>query len=258
MADSLDVDQKNRHLEASKQQDAAGTVMVEEGRASQTSDASRKTGTGRADEGNCSLGSVEYAIGRNKPGEGGCSSTSECLCPTCFPRIGNMVVLCSAGWGKESAKRICCVVGPYWPMMACVTYPLIFVIALATGFMVMAGKHIGVVIVFGAGVSLTVAFLALTACSNPGIMRRVIEDPSLEGDKKGAWKWDHTAGTYRPKDAEYCCECNVVIEGFDHTCPWTGTAIGKGNQVFFHGFNISCCGTLLFIFVVFAFVRAPE
>ena len=32
-------------------------------------------------------------------------------------------------------------------------------------------------------------------------------------------------------------DCGVVVEDYDHTCPWTGTAIGKGNIKWFYLFT---------------------
>jgi len=39
-------------------------------------------------------------------------------------------------------------------------------------------------------------------------------------------------------DVEFflCPDCKVIIEDFDHTCPWTGTAIGKKNMGSFQCF----------------------
>lgn len=38
----------------------------------------------------------------------------------------------------------------------------------------------------------------------------------------------------------------VIVEGFDHTCPWTGTAIGKKNMLAFQ-----CFVTLVFVCLIF-------
>ena len=45
-------------------------------------------------------------------------------------------------------------------------------------------------------------------------------------------------------------DCGVVIEEFDHVCPWTGTAIGKRNMGAFKTFN----GCLVVNIVVLAAV----
>ena len=41
---------------------------------------------------------------------------------------------------------------------------------------------------------------------------------------------------------------------FDHTCPWTGTGIGKRNLGYFHVFTASCCLLLVYIIFVAALV----
>ena len=50
------------------------------------------------------------------------------------------------------------------------------------------------------------------------------------------WIWNDQALTFRPERAKYDVECAAVIEEFDHTCPWTGTAIGKNNMPAFKMF----------------------
>ena len=41
----------------------------------------------------------------------------------------------------------------------------------------------------------------------------------------------------------------MVVAEFDHTCPWTGTAIGRGNMRAFTTF-VSSCGALV-VYVLF-------
>ena len=36
-----------------------------------------------------------------------------------------------------------------------------------------------------------------------------------------------------PPPDRYAYDCNVLVEKYDHTCPWTGTAIGGGNMAYF-------------------------
>ena len=40
------------------------------------------------------------------------------------------------------------------------------------------------------------------------------------------------------KGAHFDPDCAVVVVDFDHTCPWTGTAIGKGNMPYFQAFIV--------------------
>jgi DHHC palmitoyltransferase len=44
---------------------------------------------------------------------------------------------------------------------------------------------------------------------------------------EGGWFWNEQVGSYRPPGALYCRECGVLIQEYDHLCPWTGTGIGS-------------------------------
>jgi hypothetical protein len=37
----------------------------------------------------------------------------------------------------------------------------------------------------------------------------------------------------------------VLVDGYDHTCPWTGTAIGAGNLPYFYAFTSAICPLLI-------------
>eukprot|EP00520_Triparma_pacifica_P005101 CAMPEP_0118657624 /NCGR_PEP_ID=MMETSP0785-20121206/14121_1 /TAXON_ID=91992 /ORGANISM="Bolidomonas pacifica, Strain CCMP 1866" /LENGTH=84 /DNA_ID=CAMNT_0006550561 /DNA_START=146 /DNA_END=397 /DNA_ORIENTATION=- len=78
--------------------------------------------------------------------------------------------------------------------------------------------------------------LYFTGCRDPGIL------PRHEVQPDSSWRWNDQAKTYRPPRAYYDDECGVVIEEFDHTCPWTGTGIGKKNMSAFKVFVTSVCG----------------
>ena len=58
--------------------------------------------------------------------------------------------------------------------------------------------------------------LFMTSLSNPGIALRYSEQ------REGDWIWNDQAITFRAPDAKYDSVCGVVIEGFDHVCPWVG------------------------------------
>ena len=119
-------------------------------------------------------------------------------------------------------RKIDLVVGPYWPMLLCITYPLIF--AVSTWTLVSAilpGRHPLVTLIWA---TLTLGLIyALFGVSfrDPGILPRHRTPPV--GSGRGEWRWNDQAQTYRPRGAIYDPDCAVVIEGFDHTCPWTGT-----------------------------------
>ena len=58
--------------------------------------------------------------------------------------------------------------------------------------------------------------LALTGCRNPGIVRRWPEKPP----NCDHWYWSDQVGTFRPPKSQYDGDCGLIIEEFDHTCPW--------------------------------------
>jgi len=183
----------------------------------------------------------------------GCLCTSRLLCRNAG-RVGNMVVLRQGNeWveagtevdGKMTILRryqrpvLLCVLGPYWPMLLFVTYPLILLVSGYTWWHAI-GRH---PFVIQAGfyfftIALLVA-LALTGCRDPGIAYRTAEPLD------DTWRWSDAAQSYRPRYAYYDCDTAVVVQGFDHTCPWTGTAIGRNNML---SFQIFVC--LIFVCMI--------
>ena len=111
--------------------------------------------------------------------------------------------------------------------------------------------------------------LFCVSCRDPGLMERVTDEESAEN----GWFWNEQVGSYRPQGAMYCRECQVsnpllripifhfsydfsgwnrhsnldhlplsrqaLVHDYDHVCPWTGTAIGKGNMLQFKLFVFS-------------------
>ena len=66
----------------------------------------------------------EFAVGPN-PSGGPCGMCSTICCPrSCTTRVGNLVVLKETKNGAGE-RQLDCVVGPFWPVMVCITYPLI-------------------------------------------------------------------------------------------------------------------------------------
>ena len=128
------------------------------------------------------------------------------------------------------------IVGPYWPMLFCVTYPLILGVSGLTLYtrIPYLPPLVGFVW-FVLTVALIVA-LAMTAFRDPGIL------PRHENPPNNDWRWSDRTYSYKPRKAYYDPDTGVVVEGFDHTCPWTGTAIGKKN------YGAFCCFVAL-IFV---------
>mmetsp|Transcript_11796 Transcript_11796/g.24894 ORF Transcript_11796/g.24894 Transcript_11796/m.24894 type:complete len:374 (+) Transcript_11796:113-1234(+) len=136
---------------------------------------------------------------------------------------------------KVHRRRIDLVVGPYWPMMLCVTYPLILGMSFWTLVVaILPGRHPLITLIwFTLTVSLIYALFGV-AFRDPGILPRHRTPPS--GTARGEWRWNDQCQTYRPRGAVYDPDCAVVIEGFDHTCPWTGTGIGRKNMTSFQAF----------------------
>ncbi|OEU18747.1 hypothetical protein FRACYDRAFT_274878 [Fragilariopsis cylindrus CCMP1102] len=178
-------------------------------------------------------------------------------------RIGNMAILKqSTEWVTEEVPdeenggmktnrftqpRLDFVVGPYWPMLCMVTYPLILGVSGMT--LVMAIPKVNPLIGFVWAICTIglISALAMTAFRDPGIQRRCSDPPpDQEGNQ---WRWNDRALSYRPRGAWYDPDTGVIVEGFDHTCPWTGTAIGKKNMLAFQ-----CFVTLVFVCLIFDIV----
>jgi hypothetical protein len=144
-------------------------------------------------------------------------------------RVGNMVV-CSqrveeydgietneAGEQilvRRKRPKLLCMVGPYWPINLCLTWPLILGISGWTAWSQLPNQHIYIIITWGMCTFLLMFSLLMVSCSNPGILYRHAEPPAEE---EGDWRWNDQAKTYRPSHARFDNECQVVVEGFDHT-----------------------------------------
>lgn len=115
---------------------------------------------------------------------------------------------------RRKRPKLLCMVGPYWPINFCLTWPLILGISGWTAWSRFPSQHIGVVISYSICVLLLIAALVMVSCSNPGILYRQAEPPVEE---EGDWRWNDQAKTYRPSHARFDNECQIVVEGFDHT-----------------------------------------
>eukprot|EP00579_Thalassiosira_antarctica_P001645 CAMPEP_0201869132 /NCGR_PEP_ID=MMETSP0902-20130614/2757_1 /ASSEMBLY_ACC=CAM_ASM_000551 /TAXON_ID=420261 /ORGANISM="Thalassiosira antarctica, Strain CCMP982" /LENGTH=358 /DNA_ID=CAMNT_0048394581 /DNA_START=108 /DNA_END=1184 /DNA_ORIENTATION=+ len=152
-------------------------------------------------------------------------------------------------------REIQLVVGPFWPMLLFITYPLIFGVSALTLWNGIPGKPWYVQIGWALMTGQLIRSLFNTGFRDPGMIQRhenpppVNNDGDLDGEdrsrrrigfrwgnEEGPWRWSDQAQSYRPKNSMYCPDCKVVIEEFDHTCPWTGTAIGKKNMSSFQMF----------------------
>mmetsp|Transcript_51993 Transcript_51993/g.96736 ORF Transcript_51993/g.96736 Transcript_51993/m.96736 type:complete len:275 (+) Transcript_51993:99-923(+) len=205
----------------------------------------------------------EFAVPRNKKSTWGQGSTqrdvfcmadpedddtpsvelSTCVCYKCLgaERVGNMPVL----WARRlpgKPTEVLCVAGPFWPCMVGVTYPLIFLVSIYSAVMFLPSAPAWVVGLWVLATLTVLVSLALTACSNPGIVRRYTEEPP----NTTGWRWSDQAQSFRPRTSRYDRDCGLVIDEFDHTCPWTGTGIGRDNMMYFQVFTSCVCGCLIF------------
>jgi len=137
--------------------------------------------------------------------------------------------------GARRRTKLLCVVGPFWPFTACVTYPLIFLVSGAIGITTLPERHVMTQVVWAASVLSLVTALSCVAFRDPGVLRRHPEKPEPD------WRWNDQARTFRPPGAAYDEDLGLVVAGFDHVCPWTGTGIGHGNMGAFHAFVSLLC-----------------
>lgn len=157
------------------------------------------------------------------------------VCP-CAKRLGNMTILCESQM-SSGERRLHAVVGPYWPMMAFVTFPVIIICSMLIAYMMLPNLPKAVQVIYWTLTIWVCVALLRVACSDPGIFKRVWKKPTETGGVM--WVYSTQGQTWRPRTALYSRDCNVIVEGFDHTCPWTGTAIGKGNIEAFDCFTRS-------------------
>lgn len=135
-----------------------------------------------------------------------CVSCSAAVCPIFRAgRVGNMAVLHSTTeWveeitedeetGETTSKRytrprLNVVVGPYWPMLMFVTYPLIFGTSWFAFKNLMASRlnHPFLVLAWTVMTTTLVVALALTGCRDPGILYRHEQPPP---QYENVWRWD--------------------------------------------------------------------
>lgn len=115
-------------------------------------------------------------------------------------------------------------------MLVFVTIPLVVVGPSLIAALWCERLVVEIQITYSLLVGLAAASVAATAFRNPGILERHDTAPDE------TWTWNDQAQTFKPPSARYCPWCNCVVVGFDHTCPWMGTAIGKNNLYSFRCF----------------------
>lgn len=161
----------------------------------------------------------------------------------CARQVGSMHFLCER---KDGSPIV--VAGPMWPFCMFVTVPIICVLGGFVLYFCMLQMKAPLpwwaAIIYAPFLVATLFSLFMVSCRDPGLIeRRTAQDPSVN-----AFLWNEQVGSYRPPDALYCRECQVLIEDYDHLCPWTGTGIGRKNMFAFKAFvvlvNILCYGSI--------------
>eukprot|EP00753_Platysulcus_tardus_P015715 PLAT5241.1.p2 GENE.PLAT5241.1~~PLAT5241.1.p2 ORF type:complete len:216 (+),score=55.37 PLAT5241.1:58-648(+) len=167
----------------------------------------------------------------------------------CCPRstiVGHTVKL----WGGDDAHVFPATawVGADWTCLVC-TYAL--VIGPTVGFFLfVAGGSLALMIIGGVLLALTLLFLSLTACSDPGMVQ-----PRDEADLEALTMEEADlpvctiCNIPREMGVVHCYDCQMCVAGYDHHCPWTGTCIGEGNITYFRRFLTSICSLLVFVCV---------
>jgi len=185
-------------------------------------------------------------------------------------RVGNMAILKqSQEWveeiqedeetGQDTKRRFTrprfdCIVGPFWPMLVCVTYPLIIGVSFWTLVTSIPGKSFLLQAFWALCTGGLLLSLTLVSCRDPGILPKYSQSPPQDD---GSWRWNDQAQSYRPRGAMYDTDTAVIIEEFDHTCPWTGTAIGKKNLAAFRSF-ICCLAVLTMLNAMLMALKAAD
>jgi len=156
-------------------------------------------------------------------------------------RVGGMFFLLERPDGSPII-----VAGPCWPFCTFITVPLILLVAALVSYFIIFGyggyavMPWWVSLIYFPFVILTLVALFLVSCRDPGMVEKV---PDEEAAANG-WYWNEQTSSFRPPGAMYCRECKVLIQDYDHLCPWTGTGIGKGNmlafKVFVASINVLC------------------
>jgi hypothetical protein len=118
---------------------------------------------------------------------------------------------------RKTRPRLLWVCGPYWTVNVFLTFPLILIVSGCVGyFKVFNGTPYAIQITWVLGTCFLLGSLAMISCRNPGILHRHSQPPPGTEEAE-EWRWNDQARTYRPPKARFDPECQVVIEGFDHT-----------------------------------------
>jgi hypothetical protein len=129
---------------------------------------------------------------------------------------------------NKTRPKLLWVMGPYWTANLFITFPLIIGISGWICYYRVSKSHIAIIITWSIGTFLLIISLCMISCCNPGILLRHSQPPTPNNNNNNNtdddteeleedWRWNDQARTYRPSDAKFDSECQVVVEGFDHT-----------------------------------------
>jgi len=154
----------------------------------------------------------------------GMDHLSSFLCQSLLGRekIGNMQVLYKNSEGEPKIMM-----GSYWPCCLFVTFPLTIAPVALIHFYLLPSLPFFYRPILWTFTFLTLLGLAFVSCRNPGIIEQCDVNDKESNPQKENWVWNDRVKSFRPPTAIYSMEADLVVEDYDHFCPWTGTAIGK-------------------------------
>lgn len=173
-----------------------------------------------------------YAVSIIEGSNNSSNDIKSCFC-CCATIIGGMYSLVE----KRDGTPII-IAGPTWPTCLFFTFPMIIFGSISTIWFVLMDVETDmpwwITPIYISFVTGTLVSLFLTGCSNPGLVERITEEN--KDAEMGDWRWNGELSSFQPPHSAYCEKCKVLIEEYEHECPWTGTAIGKGNALAFYMF----------------------
>mmetsp|Transcript_14045 Transcript_14045/g.30408 ORF Transcript_14045/g.30408 Transcript_14045/m.30408 type:complete len:424 (+) Transcript_14045:382-1653(+) len=155
------------------------------------------------------------------------------------------------------------VAGPNWKASLGTAF---LIVAPAAVFLALVAPYLmfevhAIIMVFSCFLpTLSLIFLFLTACRDPGIIPRQEPDEEYLSGRKSRTKevfvnnhrvmirYNDTCHFYQPPRAHHCSVNDNCIERFDHHCPWVGTTIGKRNYRTFLLFIYTSTVLCLYVF----------
>lgn len=154
-------------------------------------------------------------------------------------KVGRIVILWE--WRRDENQRTFFVLGPYYHFLLATLLVIIAITVMVYGVVVPKEPAFFLERVCGVTLSvLAIASLLCTALSDPGIFPRYAKP--LADD----WTYSEYAESYRPPGTIYCQQCQVLVEDYNHFCPWSGIVIGKGNEHYFRIFIVALSLKLIY------------